>query len=246
MDTAVERVAAPAVTEVTPAQLLMMAVQSGADMERMQQLMGLQERWDANVARKAYVAAMAAFKAEPIKILKTKQVDIPGGAKFAHATLADVVDGAVRAMSKHGLSHGWNVQQDGPLITVTCVVTHALGHSEKTTMAAAPDDSGKKNRIQQIASTVTYLERYTLMAACGLAAKDMDDDARSAEKPKEPTITDQQVADLMALITEHGGNLFKLLRYLKVDSLDQIIAKNYAWVCGEVKRLAAARAEAPK
>ena len=51
-----------------------------------------------------------------------------------------------------------------------------MGHSESTVLEAAPDSSGKKNAIQQVASTVTYLQRYTLLAACGLATKDMEDD----------------------------------------------------------------------
>lgn len=188
---------------VTPMQMLQVAVERGDDMEKLRQLMDLQERWEANQARKAFVAAVAAFKAEPMKILKSKQVSIPGGAKFAHATLADVVDGVVASLSKHGLSHKWELQQEGDRITVTCVLTHQSGHSERTTLSGLPDDSGKKNGIQQIASTVTYLQRYTLMAACGLSAKDMDDDGRSAgkqeQKEQAPEGYDMWHADMTAL-----------------------------------------------
>jgi hypothetical protein len=130
---------------------------------------------------------MAAFKAEPIEILKTKDVNIPGGAKFKHATLAAVVDGAVPAMSKHGLSHNWIVET-GEIIKVTCVVTHKLGHSEKCEMSAPPDTGPGRNKIQAVGSTVTYLQRYTLMALLGLAAKDMDNDGANAGKgnPEPP------------------------------------------------------------
>jgi len=40
--------------------------------------------------------------------------------------------------------------------------------------------SGNKNPIQAIASTVSYLERYTLLAITGLTTKDMDDDGKNA------------------------------------------------------------------
>jgi hypothetical protein len=123
---------------------------------------------------------MADFKANPPNILKSKKVNIPNGAKFAHATLADVCDGVCASLGEHGLSHKWETTQGDGLITVACIITHRMGHSERTTLTASPDDSGKKNSIQQIASTVTYLERYTLMAATGLAAKDQDDDGRGA------------------------------------------------------------------
>lgn len=146
------------------------------DVAKLEKLLDVKERWEANEARKAFVSAMAAFKSDPPSILKSKEVNIPGGAKFSHATLAAVCDGVIASLSKYGFSHRWEVQQQDRLITVTCVITHTLGHQERTTLSGAPDDSGKKNAIQQVASTVTYLERYSLMAATGLAAKDMDND----------------------------------------------------------------------
>lgn len=183
MNAVVER-ESTAVAPVTPMQLLQIATQQGADIEKLSQLMALQERWEANEARKAFTVAMAEFKSNPPAILKSKQVNIPGGARFAHATLADVCDGVCAALSQHGLSHKWETAQANDQISVTCTITHRLGHKESVTLTASPDDSGKKNGIQQIASTVTYLQRYTLMAATGLAAKDMDDDGRGASKPR--------------------------------------------------------------
>lgn len=175
------RSASPAVaTDMTPAQMLAVAVQQGADLDRLRQLMDLKDRWEAAEARKAFVLSMSAFKSDPVQIIKSKRADIPGGAKYSYATLADVYDGALAAMSRHGLSHRFSVKQDNALITVTCVVTHERGHSEEVTLSAPPDDSGKKNAVQQIASTVHYLERYTFLAATGLASKEVDDDARGA------------------------------------------------------------------
>lgn len=173
--------------DITPTQMLAIAVQQGADLAKLEKLMDLRDRWEATEARKAYVVAMAQFKSEPARIVKTKQVNIPGGAKFAHATLADVCDGIVANLSKYGLSHGWETNQmENGWVEVSCVITHEAGHSERTTLRAPPDDSGKKNSIQQIASTVTYLERYTLMAACGLAAKDIDNDGNGAGQQSKP------------------------------------------------------------
>lgn len=152
----------------------------GGDLSSLDKVLDLQIKWEANEARKAYVAAMAAFKAEPMEILKRKLVEFStrdgDTTSYRHAELADVTDAVVPAMGKHGLSHRWDVKQDGGAITVTCTITHALGHSESVSMTAPPDASGKKNAIQQVASTTTYLQRYTLLAATGMATKDMDDD----------------------------------------------------------------------
>jgi hypothetical protein len=173
-------------------------VSRGGDLSNLDRMLDLQIKWEANEARKAYVAAMAAFKAEPMEILKRKTVEFTTRdgdvTSYRHATLADVTDVVVPAMGKHGLSHRWDVNQDGGQIAVTCITTHALGHSESVAMTAAPDGSGKKNAIQQVASAVSYLQRYTLLAACGMATKDMDDDSQSWGEP-EPEPVDAKAAD---------------------------------------------------
>ncbi|MFD0738284.1 ERF family protein [Lysobacter koreensis] len=170
----------------------------GGDLVQVDKLLDLQIKWEANEARKAYVAAMAAFKAEPMEILKRKLVSFEtnggGVTSYMHAELSDVTDVVVPTMGKHGLSHRWDVTQAGAAITVVCTITHALGHSESVSMTAAPDASGKKNAIQQVASTITYLERYTLLAATGMATKGMDDDGRAAYEP-EPEPVDAKAAD---------------------------------------------------
>lgn len=169
-----------AIMSMTPADLLRIAVENNADLDRLEKLMQLQERWEANEARKAFVTAMAAFKREPVEIYKRKQVgyktregDFVG---YKHAELSDVTAAIAPAMAKHGLSFDWDIHQTSGLITVDCVVTHVMGHSRMVTMSGAPDNSGKKNAIQQAASTITYLQRYTLLAATGMSTKDDDDD----------------------------------------------------------------------
>ena len=151
------------------------ALKAGLTVEQMQGLMALQKDFEANEARKAYVADMAAFKLNPPEIYKTKQVAFAGTA-YSHATLGDVAKAIVDALAKHGFSHSWETKQANGLITVTCRITHRLGHSESTTMESAADVSGKKNAIQAIASAQTYLSRYTLLQSCGLATMDMPDD----------------------------------------------------------------------
>lgn len=169
----------------TPGELLRIAVEQKADPAYLRELMVLQREWEADQARKSYVAAMAAFKAEPLSITKDKHVSFTtqkGRTEYDHATIGNVVGVINSALGRHGFSHRWDTHQgDGGRITVTCIITHADGHKESTTLAASPDDSGGKNNIQAVASTVTYLQRYTLLAATGMATADQeDDDGRGA------------------------------------------------------------------
>lgn len=218
-------------TTATPSDLLRLAVEQGADLDRLERLMDLQERWEANQARRAFVEAMAAFKAEPLEILKRKTVSFTtrdgDTTSYTHAELSDVCDGVVPAMAKHGLSHAWNIQQVDGGVRVTCTITHILGHSESVTMFAAPDASGKKNAIQQVASTVTYLQRYTLLAACGVATKGTDDDGRASEAPIVELITEEQEAKLREMIDASGANLPRFLQHMQVEKLSDIQAAHY-------------------
>ena len=187
----------------TPMTLIELGVQRGASIEQLAQLMELQERWERNEARKAYTAAMNAFKANPPELTKNKFVSFAtsrGKTEYRHATL-DQVSGIIgEALSKYGLSHRWEVEQlDGGRIRVTCVLTHDKGHSERVSITGSPDESGSKNPIQAIGSAVTYLQRYTLLAATGLAVKDgSDDDGRGGTGTHE--MDAGQAADFRAAI----------------------------------------------
>jgi len=158
-----------------PMGMAMQAMKSGMSVADMRGLLELQKDWEANEARKAYVADMAEFKKNPPEIFKRKEVAF-GDTRYSHATIGDVTSLTVEALANHGFSHRWDVKQEAGQVIVSCILTHRLGHSEATTLQAAPDASGKKNSIQQMASSVTYLQRYTLLAAAGLATKDMEDD----------------------------------------------------------------------
>jgi hypothetical protein len=104
-------------------------------------------------------------------------------------------------------------------------------------LESAPDESGGKNSIQAIASAVSYLERYTLLAATGLAVKGMDNDGRTNETRE--TLSAEQIANIEALISEVGADKRRFFNYCKVSSLEQILACNYSTV---VKMLEAKRA----
>lgn len=235
------------------------AMDSGRGIEQLDRLLDLQLKWDAEQARRAWVAAMAAFKADPIVIEKRKLVEFTtrdgDTTSYRHATLADVVDAVVAGMGRHGLSHRWDVKQETGQVAVTCTVTHRDGHSESVEMFAAPDNSGKKNAIQQVASTVAYLQRYTLMSATGVAAKDMDDDGIMGGAPQVEFITDEQVAILRDLIDAYVVNEGKFMDWLRgacrnqqIQALEEVPADCYNRIhdqLGRIRKQKVAEGKAP-
>src|SRR6186713_234138 len=176
-----EVAAAPVAPENSPMAGALAFLQAGGKPEQLEQMMALHERWQAGEARKLFTEAMAEFKKNPPIILKDKAVyydtkegdKVTGQVSYKHATLGAVVEAIVFGLAQHGIAHRWETEQRDGRVHVTCILTHKAGHSESTKLDGAPDSSGKKNPIQQVASTVTYLQRYTLLAATGLATKDM-------------------------------------------------------------------------
>lgn len=153
------------------------------DVAKLEQLLAVKERWDANEAKKAFNEAFTAFKGEAITVLKNRDVtDGPLKGK-SYAELFSVVNAVTPMLSKHGLSHSWRLSKDEPAwIEVTCTVKHVLGHAESVSMGGPADTGGAKSPIQARASTITYLERYTLKAICGVAEQGDDNDGAGGGK----------------------------------------------------------------
>jgi hypothetical protein len=86
------------------------------------------------------------------------------------------------------LNARWDVEQ-GTSIKVTCILSHAMGHSERVSLSGPPDESGAKNKLQQIKSTLTYLKGATFEAVTGVATipGNLDDDGNAAGKKVSKT-----------------------------------------------------------
>lgn len=160
----------------------------GISFDDLDRFLAMQKKWEDEQAHKAYLRAMAAWKADGVPAIpKNVHVEFMGAkgpVSYWHEDLADVVAAVLPLMAAVGLSHSWRPVQEGRgenmLITVETVVTHTAGHSERVALYAAPDPSGGKNSIQAVKSSITYLERIGLLAILGIAAKGHDNDGRGA------------------------------------------------------------------
>lgn len=221
MTQAVEKIEPQAqpVAVVTPMDLIGRAMESGAGMDVIEKFMGLQERWEANQARKAFDAAVAEAKKEIPPI--TRNATGHNSKKYADfAAIATVVD---PILGKHGLSYRFRTSQ-GERISVTCILAHRDGHFEETTLAGPADTSGNKNAIQSIGSTLTYLQRYSLVQMLGLAAAN-DDDGKASGSGE--VISLEQLEKLVELADEVGADKEAFCRYFKVEGFADIKTKDF-------------------
>ena len=207
------------------------------DIERMERLLGMHERLVARQAKTAYAAALARLQPKlPIIQERGSIKNNSGAIQSRYAYWEDIVGIITPLLAGEGFSLSFRTGNKDGKIQVTGVLTHAEGHSEDTTLDLPADTSGSKNAVQAVASSVSYGKRYTAGALLNLRTGELDDDGRGAAP--NPTLTEQQVADLEALLTEVGANKGAFLKWARVPSLAQILACNYE-VC--VKAIEAKR-----
>ncbi|KKL79995.1 hypothetical protein LCGC14_2009210, partial [marine sediment metagenome] len=182
MEAAEKTKAVAKIDNAIPANLIELALKQKAPIEQLEKLLALQERWDAQQAKKAYYSSLSKFQAECPPILKTKA----GYAdRYHYAPLDKIIDVIKDSMFENGLTYRWEQQDKNDKIIVTCIITHVAGHSEKTSLEGAADTSGSKNDIQARGSTVQYLRRYTLESVLGIATSSIDVDG---QQPKEKPV----------------------------------------------------------
>tara|TARA_R110002110_G_scaffold415835_1_gene657184 strand:- start:15067 stop:15876 length:810 start_codon:yes stop_codon:yes gene_type:complete len=230
--------------EVSIMSLISLAVEKDASIEKLQQLMDLQERWEANQARKAFDTAVSMARAEIKPIVKTAVVDFVSKDKttrtrYSHETLDAIAEEVDPILSKYGLSYRFRSKQEGGLLTVTCVVAHRDGHYEETALAGPPDMSGSKNAYQGVGSAATYLQRYTLKLALGLSAAKDDDaegttsggqqqDQNWAQKPG--CISTWQADQLRKALNVAGFSEESFCKHksISIDALESLPAQRFA------------------
>lgn len=212
---------------ITPMTMIDRALASNATPETLERLLALQERWEANQARKAFDEAMAAAKAEIPVILKNRVVDFTGKTgirtHYRHEDLGEIARTVDPILAKHGLSYRFRTQSPiGEPVTVTCIVSHRDGHSEENTLVGPRDDSGNKNPIQSVGSTITFLQRYTLKAALGLAAAEDDDGRKSDATAEDGPITEDQVKAIQKMADDVGADLARFCAYFKIEAVPDL------------------------
>jgi hypothetical protein len=210
-----------------------------ADPAKLDAAYNVMQRIQKDGAVRAFNLAMANAKGEIGPVIKNRQVDYESGGKgrtrYAYEDFAAVANAVDPAFAKFGLAYRFRVSQDANMVKVTCIISHADGHSEENPMQSPPDTSGSKNAVQALGSVVTYLQRYSLKAALGLAAT-LDDDGRGGpdntrSMDSDPVIDAEQLAYLQELLTTHNRTVEKVEQWagcklpeMRRRKFDQIVA----------------------
>ncbi|KRB26292.1 ERF family protein [Mesorhizobium sp. Root172] len=217
--------------EMTPMEMVGRALEMGVSAEILKQMMDLRDREEARNAKMAFTKAVSAAKAELGPIMRTRAVDYtPSGKErvyYRHEDLAGIEKQVTPVLTRYGLSYRYE-SDNGPdrPITITCILEHVDGHFTRTPLSGPADNGAGKNSLQAIASTTTYLQRYTLKIALGLSVSH-DDDGLKADEKLEDRITTEQRDTILKLIDETDTDVVKFCQWAKVDAVADMLAVHY-------------------
>ena len=211
----------PVVTE-PHMRLIEIAIGKGADIVQIEKLMELQERYEAGKAKKEFNFAMSTFQSLLPIIGKSGTVDYTTGKGrtfYEYAKIEDIAKAIRPALKESQLSYRFTQSQNQNWITVCCIVTHSSGHSELSELTSQPDVSGGKDPLKAIASTISYLRRYTLTGNLGIVVGGEDDDGGNNQQSTAPIMENPKEK-----LKKHleGKDPAQYLKWLKVESLDEL------------------------
>jgi hypothetical protein len=203
--------------EMTPVQMAYQLIQSGADFNSVKEMLALSKELAAMQSRQAFEEAVAAAKAEIQPVHRNAE----GHNKKRYADFAAYAKAVDPIITKYGLSYRFRTTQTDK-ITVTCILAHKAGHFEENDLSGPADTTGSKNAVQAIGSTLTYLQRYSLIQALGLSAA-TDDDGKAASE--SGPVSQEQVKAILARIEEVGAATPKFCEIYQIESVPELPSK---------------------
>ena len=172
----------------SPLTLISQAIENKVDVETMEKLMALQGRWEKNQAQKAFNIAMAKFQMECPTIAKTKKVFEKGSkteVRYSYASLDSIIAQVKKPLGDNELSYSFDEEKDEKFTNIICIVTHILGHSQRTGFKIPIGTEAYMSDVQKYGARMTFGKRYAFCNALGILTGDEDTDAVNTEASDE-------------------------------------------------------------
>lgn len=194
-----------------------LAKDPAVDVQKLQQLIEMRKEIMRLDAEAAYNAAFAEM--QPFIPVITERKDGDNG-KWSFAPLEDIVEPLRPILSRFGFSVAHKtVWPDAKTVKVIGILKHRAGHSETSEFQAGADQTGSKNAIQALGSTVAYGKRYTVKDLLCIVTRGEDDDGSTSEQHKAPAEPDGYAMFVRQLeAAAVGGNKSLFAVWNKADA----------------------------
>lgn len=198
------------------------------DIDRLERLIAMKERAEAQRARALFDAALSAMQPE-LPVIE-RRASIKHGEKLIakYASWESIAVPVADVLAQHGFSLTFRAEDLGGKVKVTAILAHRDGHREETSYPFPVDAGPGRNAIQAHGSSISYGKRYTACTLLNIITRGEDDDGRATAGG---LISDEQVAELTKLITATKTDIRKFLELGKIESLTEITQAQFpkAW-----------------
>jgi len=221
------------------------AIQNSLPVETMEKLFSLRERVKAEQAKEAYVKAVSKFQRECPIIEKTKKVLNKDGrtVRYQYAPIEAIAEQIKKPLTSNGLSYRWEVENKEGFMKAIAVITHEMGHSEKSSFEIPIDKEGFMTAPQKYASSLTFAKRYSLCNALGISTGEEDDDSNTVNKEKEPKSDKSKITFLLRGLGYEAKEKKEYEEIVKKLTQMDLEEKNYGEIVGRLEMLFAEKNE---
>lgn len=216
-------------TAISVSQMIQLAIDKGADLDKLQKLLDIKIQYEKDEARKSFNRSMVETQKNIEAVLKTR-TNKQTNSKYAD--LENIIVQTKPVYTNGGFSinfHEGDTQKENN-VRILADVIHADGYKEQYHYDVPLDGVGIKGNanmtaIHGKASSVSYGRRYLMCMIWNIPTGD-DNDGNA--QPEE-LITEKQLHELRDLLISKGieKKEAKMCGILKVETLESLSAKDY-------------------
>ena len=202
------------------------------DIDKMQRLMEMREKMQAQSAERAFNEAMKAAQSE----MRTIGADANNSqTKSKYATYAKL-DAVLRPIyTKHGFSVSFD-EADSPKpehIRCLAYVAHDAGHTRTYRKDMPADGKGAKGgdvmtKTHATGAAASYGQRYLLKGIFNVAVGEEDNDGNGSGEDSSPdVITVEQRKVILKLLEDTGTPTEKFCEWAGIEAVPDLLARHY-------------------
>lgn len=221
-----------------------LASDPNVDVAKLERLMALWERGQAQKAEQAFNSAMADAQAE-MRPIATDATNPQTHSRYASY---EALDRALRPIyTTHGFALSFNTgEAPDDYVGVRCKVTHRAGHAELYKLDMPADGKGAKGgdvmtKTHAAGSALSYGQRYLLKMIFNVAVGEGDDDgnATNARKGPEPPAGYELWLDELTAVGDEGTPALKAMWDSSKIEFREFLTKHASKTWAHIKTKAA-------
>lgn len=177
---------------------------------------------ETKTIHEAFLAVQKRMK----NITKDDSYNVGNGRKINFLNISSVIEALYPILHEEGFYVRQPIEEH---VLKTLIVYAHTGESFDSSMLIP-----EKNKEQDLGAAITYYRRYALLSACGIAAKEDDNDGRTRDDSDTPTkeyaprgplkgqVTDKQVDLIKRLLDNDSELIDSVCSSYKVKSLQEL------------------------